>query len=193
MSPKKIKNSKKETKVLGVRMPLDLKTKLEGIAKERNQSLNQLANIALEEWIQSLAYAKKIKFMIIHKDFFANLLKFLDEDKKNSLAIDMAHLTAEIFRDLMNIPLSRARFDEFNEILPSFLCDSGLKWFESLEIVKEGAVVILKGFHYLGLNFSKFFTSLSEELLKRYFDYDLIKKDLNFTPNSIFLEFKPKN
>jgi hypothetical protein len=187
------KNYKEKTSssVLGVRMPSTLKEKLKNIAEERNQSLNQLANIALEEWLQSLAYSKKIKFIIIHKEFFAELLKLIEDNKKNDLAENMAHLTAEIFRDLLNIPLSKSTFKDFIDILPSFLCDSGLKWFENLEvIIQDNGTAILKGFHYLGIDFSKFFTTLSNYLLDIYFDYSLIEENLNLTPNSIFLRFR---
>ena len=178
-------------KLLGLRMPDKLLQRLQAVADERSQSANQMAILAITEWLQTLAYSQKLRFMIITKDFFARLLELVDEQQIKLLAEEMTNLTAEIFRDILNIPLSRTVFKDFYKFLPEFMCGSGLRWFEDLKAQEKKGRAILKGFHYMGIEFSKFFTYLSQNLLIKYFEYNLIEETIDFTPNSVFLEFEP--
>jgi len=181
---------KNETVVVGVRMPEKLKTRLERIANERNQSINQIAKTAIIEWLDILAYAQKLRFMIITRGFFQSLLEIINEDQMEPLAEEMADLTAEIFRDTMKVQLSHSTIKNFTEVLPRFMRSSGLKWFDDFRIDIEENIIIFRGFHYMGLGFSKFFTNLTMKLLKKYFDADLLRDKIDYKPNSIFLEFQ---
>ena len=172
-------------------MPEELLERLQIVADGREQTVNQLIIYGITEWLQSLAYAKKLRFIVVTKNFVEKLLELVDEEKLEGIIEEMADLTAEIFRDLLNIPLSRATFQDFQNILPTFICDQGLKWFEDIKIETKKDQKVLKGFHYMGTGFSKFFTNLSEKLLRKYFGYRLITETVDHTPNSVFLEFSP--
>ena len=115
----------------------------------------------------------------------------MDDIKLEILVRETAELAAELLQDLMDTPLSEATLIDLTRVIPNFLCEAGLRWFVELTIKETNDSFTLKGFHYLGISFSKFFTYMFQELMMRYFDYKATMDKVNFTSNSIYLEFQP--
>lgn len=174
-------------------MSEDIIEELTVIANKRERSINQIAQIAISEWLRTFTHNKKWYYLIITKDIFHRLLDYMDDSKMEILIKETSDLSAEILQDLMNIPLSEATLIDLIGVLPSFLCEVGFRWFVELTIKEENDNFTLKGFHYLGAGFSKFFTKMFQELMIRYFDYQTKLDNIKFTPNSVYLEFQPLN
>lgn len=155
--------------------------------------MNQIAQIAISEWLRTFTHNNKWYYLIITKDIFRRLLDNMDDVKMEILIKETSELSAEILQDLMNISLSEATLIDLIRVLPNFLCDAGFRWFADLTIKEQGDNFTLKGFHYLGTEFSKFFTFMFQELMMRYFDYKANLDNIKFTPNSVYLEFQPLN
>jgi len=180
-------------KLVGLRIPEETLEQLERVAKEHDQSMNQIAVKAITEWLRTLAYAQKLRHMILNKGFFAKLLEFVPNDKLAVFGKEIAKHAAESMRDELNIPLKPATADTYMKLFQEYLSKGNLRWFEDVTIVRSKNKSILKGFHYLGVNFSKFFAYLSKELLETNFNYELIEESVDFSTNSVYMEFIDKN
>lgn len=180
-------------KLVGLRIPEEMLEQLEQIAKYHNQSMNQMAVTAITEWVHTLAYAQKLRSMILHKDLFAKLLEFIPDDKLEIFGKEAANRAAESMRDDLNIPLTPKTAETYMKLFPEYLSKGRLRWFEDVKIFKSEGKSILKGFHYLGVSFSKFFTYLSKELLESNFNYEFVEESIDFSPNSVYMEFIDKN
>ena len=179
-------------KLIGLRISEEILEKLDEIAKDHNISTNQMAITAITEWLHVLAYAKKYRLMVLPKEFFSELLKVTSDEEIKIFGYEMAILSAENMREEFGLPLTPEYDDAYMERFPEYLTRGGLLWFEDVKIHEENGITIMKGFHHLGVNFSKFFTYLTERLLGKYFNRELIKETTEFTPNSVYIESKKK-
>ena len=176
-------------KLVGLRIPEETLEQLERISKEQNQTINQVAVRAIAEWLDVLADAQKFRLSILHKGFFSMLLDFVPDDMLEIVGREIAKHAAERMKNEFDIPLTPKTAETYCKLFPEYLSKGRLRWFDDVTIIRSDGKATLKGFHYLGVNFSKFFTYLSKELLETNFKYELIEECIDFSPDSVYLEF----
>ena len=179
------------TQPFGLRIPNNLLKKLKKIAETKNQTPNQTAITAIEEWIDTITFTQQWRSVIITKDFLSRILSFLPEENVVQLAEETSETIAEIIRDYIGSTLNEKTYKYFIEFFPALFGESGLLWFDSISIELRNNIQVLKGFHYLDINFSKFFTQMIQILLNKYFNIDIVPVK-SFNRNSVFIEIKKK-
>lgn len=179
-------------KLIGIRITKDLLAKLQEIGSDLNNTPNQMAIQAIEEWVQEYNYRKKFPFLIVTKNIIAKINDILSEDQINSLIDEYTETIEEMFIHLIDTPLSRTPLPKFHSILPQLLGPMGLKWFESLEFYpdKRGDIHVLRGVHYFGNGYSKLMIRVTENIMEKYFNLKLIKDSIKVIQNSVYLEFR---
>ncbi|MHA1557939.1 MAG: hypothetical protein ACTSPM_13515 [Candidatus Heimdallarchaeota archaeon] len=180
-------------KLIGLRISEEIIEQLDEIAKNHNISTNQMAITAITEWLHVLAYAKKYRLMVLPMEFFSKLLKLTNDEEIRNYGYEMAIVSAENMREEFGLPLTPEYTDDYMKRFPEYLTRGGLLWFEDVKIHEENGITIMTGFHHLGVNFSKFFTYLTERLLTKYFNLEIVNKTVEFSPNSVYIESKKKS
>lgn len=179
-------------KVLGLRTSEETLEKLQVIADKQNQSANQVALFAINEWLDEYNYRQKFPLIFFTKNMISKTLEILTEKQIESLSNVFAETIEELFIHIVDTPLSRTPLEKFYGLLPRLFGGSYLKWFESLEFFpnKRGDIHVLRGVHHLGLGYSKLFKNVSQIIMKKYFNLEILEESIQFVQNSIYIEFK---
>ena len=176
-------------KLIGIRLSDDIIQKLEIIAQNNNQSVNNVIKNAIIEWLEIFFRIRKQGMIILGKPFIASLLEFIDNEKIKILAEVTAKRKADLYLFFLGKHLNKDTLEDFIKYTPKILGNKGLMWFDHLEINKENSSILIKGIHNLGETWSKFLVFFFNFLIEKNFSLALIEDTVKTKANSIFLEY----
>ena len=176
-------------KLIGLRLSDDIIQKLETIAQNNNQSVNNVMKNAIIEWLEIFFRVRKQGMIILGKSFISSLLEFTDDEKIKSIAEMTAKRKSDFFRFFLGKQLNKETLDDFIIFTPKILGSKGLMWFNHLEIAKEDSSVYIRGIHNLGETWSKFMMLFFNFLIEKNFSLILNEENSKISANSLFLEY----
>ncbi|MHA1682210.1 MAG: hypothetical protein ACTSUE_14835 [Promethearchaeota archaeon] len=180
------------SKFIGIRLPEELNHRLEKIAVNFNQTPNQLAKIAIMEWIDS-NWMKNSDMITISKKNFVFLLNLLDAKQviqfQDQISDDILG-----YYDYMMGPRGKgfSELESFILQMVKLIGRSGVMWFDQIdfEVKSEESPKYFKGMHKIGHNWSKIFVGIITRILeKRNFTFQLVGDAVKYTDKMVYLEF----
>ena len=182
----------KSKKLIGLRISNEIINQLKEIGTIQNETPNQIAVLAIKDYVQKFKFIDKLPYMIVPKNLIVKILEIADEPQLEIITNLLTESMEEMFIHIIKTPLSHITLKNFYPILPKILKNLGLKWFDSLEFHFDENYNIygLKGIHFLGLGFSKLFSQMINNIMKKYFNHELIESSIKLKENSIYIEFK---
>ena len=176
-------------KLIGLRLSDEIIHKLEIIAHNNNQSVNNVIKNALLEWLEIFFRIRKQGMIILGKSLLVSLLECVDVENIKSLAELTAKRKADFYLFLLGRHLNKEVLDDFIKYTPKILASKGLMWFDHLEITNEESSVFIKGIHNLGEIWSNFLMYFFNFLIEKNFNLILNENTVKTKANSIFLEY----
>ena len=176
-------------KLIGLRLSDDIIQKLETIAHNNNQSVNNVMKNAIIEWLEIFFRVRKQGMIILGKPFITSLLEFTDSEKIKTLAEKTAKRKADFYLFFLGRHLNEESLEDFIKYTPKILGNKGLMWFDHNEITKENSSILIKGIHSLGETWSKFLMFFFNFLMEKNFSLTLNEENFKTTANSLFLEY----
>lgn len=186
--PKKLTILKNAKRLLGIRLPDNIWEQLLAIGQVTNQTATQVAKNAIIEWIEISYRIKKQGFVMLGKPVFAKLLKIVEKEKLKPLVELIAESGSDLYQLMVNKPLDHNAIEDFIELTPRLLGNSGLMWFDHIEVVKVEDKILFKAIHNLGMSWSEFFIEIFESFIKKYLNLCIIKETINVSDTIVFLE-----
>ncbi len=186
--PKKLTILKNAKRLLGIRLPDNIWEQLLAIGQVTNQTATQVAKNAIIEWIEISYRIKKQGFVMLGKPVFAKLLKIVEKEKLKPLVELIAESGSDLYQLMVNKPLDHNAIEDFIELTPRLLGNSGLMWFDHIEVVKVEDKILFKAIHNLGMSWSEFFIEIFESFIKKYLNLCIIKETMNVSDTIVFLE-----
>lgn len=187
---KKLRKKKMANKLIGLRLSKEVIRKLEIIAHNNNQTINSVAKNAILEWLEIFSRARQQGMMILGKPLTKNLLETIDVEKLKSLAETTAKRKVDFYQFVLGKHLSKNTLSDFIKYTPKLLGNTGLMWFEHIEVMREEESVHFKGIHNLGEKWSRFLLFFFNYIMEQYFDGELNEENSKYTKNSLYLEYK---
>jgi len=184
--------TKNKSNFLGFRLGEKDLNRLDYIAKLENKSRGMIAKQAVKNWINLESFRKTNNMFIITKVMFLKLISIANEDSLNDLAAEMAYLIADVIRYIVTKPLDSKNFNHYSKNITSLLGNSGIGWFNSLDLSLNENNMIIKGLHDLDDNFAYFFTKIILNLLETHFNFALKEIVKEYSSNLIYLEYQIK-
>lgn len=179
-----------KTKPFGLRIPLELHDKLEKISIYMNQSPNQVAIQAIEDWIDVVSLLGRWRIVMLSKEMLIPIFKLMSEEEIPKLASQSSEHIREILRDLVGLPMNETHYTVYINGIQDLFGEKNLNWFEKLTVkTKDTIEFSIRGFHYMGKPFSKYFSHILSNIMSTAFNLQM-KTLTKYESNSIFLEFK---
>ncbi|MFX1339750.1 MAG: hypothetical protein ACFFDK_14150 [Promethearchaeota archaeon] len=176
-------------KLIGLRLSDEIIQKLETIAHNNNQSVNNVMKNAIIEWLEIFFRVRKQGMIILGKSLLTSLLDCTDDENIKLLAEVTAKRKADFYLFLLGRHLNEDTLEDFIKTTPKILASKGLMWFDHLEIAKEDSKVFIKGIHKLGKVWSKFLMYFFNFLIEKNFNLILNEDTVKTKTSSIFLEY----
>ncbi len=176
--------------LIGVRIPEEIKEKLDKIASEYHEmNTSQIARTAITEWVES-QWLRHEDMMVIPKANFADLLEMLPKEKLEHFEEKVVSKVLMYF-DYLTIEKQRKvdTIKEFMEEMVKFIGNSGMRWFERMEIQIEGEHRYFKGMHSLGLIWSQVFLDIFKKIIqKHHVNFKIKEESIKLTERYIYFE-----
>lgn len=179
-------------KLIGLRLSDEIIQKLETIAHNNNQSVNNVIKNAIIEWLEIFFRVRNQGMIILGKPLLMGLLDFTNNEDIKLLAEITAKRKADFYLFFLGKHLNKEVLEDFIKYTPKILGKKGLMWFDHIEITNEQHSIFIKGIHNLGETWSKFLMYFLNFLMEKNFDYILNEKTVKTKVNSIFLEYNLK-
>ena len=181
--------------LIGVRIPEELKEKLDKIAIEyHDMNTSQIARTAITEWVES-QWLRHEDMMIFPKSNFADLLEMLPEEKLIEFEDKIVARVMQYF-DYLTIEKHRkvSSIEDFIREMVKFIGNSGMRWFERMEIEIETEHKYFKGMHSLGMIWSKvFFDIFKKIILNHHVDFSIKEDSVKLTEKYVYFELQKIN
>jgi len=178
---------------MGIRIEQKKLKELEKIAQDRNITPNQLAKIAISEWLDINFNIQNHNFIIFEKVFFSRILENVDEELLEKMAGDLAKSFLDFVRFQLELSKEKIELKRFLRYLAKILGKNGLLWLEHFDYeIKKNNYAILRGVHSINQSFAILLTAVISYLMEELFNYVLIEEKLYLSETTIELEYKPK-
>ena len=178
--------------LIGVRIPEEVKEKLDKIAAEyHDMNTSQIARAAITEWVES-QWLRHEDMMVIPKSNFADLLRMLPENKLEEFEEKILERIMDYF-EYLTIEKHRnvSSIEDFIKEMVKFIGNSGMRWFERMEIKIEDEFKYFKGMHSLGMIWSKVFLDIFKKIIQRHHVEFSIKEDsIKLTEKYVYVELQ---
>lgn len=184
------KKSHKKSNTISLRVDNDTYHKLNQISKENNIKKSELLRKSFNEWINFKKFLMKSDSMILGQNFIRGLFDIADKQG----IIELGKNIAEIWINEINIHLIDMNVKKDLDSMLSNLTDGigpdEANWFDKITFLKkDNDIIRIYGIHSLNMNFSLFFKSFLEYLMKEQFKMELNQKASNISNTTLRLEF----
>ena len=179
------------SKFIGIRLPEDLHTRLEKFAQNLNQTPNQLAKIAILEWIESY-WTRHSDMITVTRCSYVNLLKMLEDDQLASFQSDIAERVIGYYEYGLQQSAGFSDLEHFLTMMSKFIGDkTGLQWFRQMDYEVENPPFYFKGNHDMGIKWSQIFLGIFQQILtKRSFNFEILEAKTICSERMVYLEFQ---
>lgn len=181
------------SKFIGIRLPEEILSKLEKIAQSSNQTPNQLAKIAILEWMES-NWTRSSDMITVTRSSYSKLLKMTDDDQLKSIESDIAERVIGFYEYSIQENADFSHLEAFLKMMCKFIgTKTGLQWFRQLDYEVLNKPYYFKGTHDMGKKWSDFFLGTIRQIMaKRSFSFELIDEKIICSERMVYLEFNKK-
>jgi metal-responsive CopG/Arc/MetJ family transcriptional regulator len=177
--------------LIGVRIPEEIKEKLDKIAAEyHDMNTSQIARTAITEWVES-QWLRHEDMMVMPKSNIADLLEMLPSEKLNEFEEKVVAKVMMYF-DYLTINKHKTvnTIKDFMEEMIKFIGNTGMRWFERMEIQIEGQHRYFKGMHSLGMIWSQVFLDIFKKIIQKHaVDFHIKEDSIKLTEKYVYFEF----
>ena len=180
------------TKHIGIRLDEEYIQELQKLGNLKNQTPNQIAKIAIIEWIQN-QWTRDSDFITIPKDNFAFMLNIMTETQVNEYLDKIAKSILRYFEFFTHKQTQTLDLQTYIDSMLQFIGRTGMMWLDKIDYeIKENSAHI-SGTHKMGKVWSEIFVKLNEKLLiDGNFPFTINNNSKFITSSTIFLEYLRK-
>ena len=181
------------SKFIGIRLPEEILARLEKIADNLNQTPNQLAKIAILEWIESY-WTRNSDMITVNRSSYAKLLEMLKEVQLHSFISNIAESIIEYYEYSIQKNANSSNLEEFITTMSKFIGEkTGLRWFRQMDYEVKTPPFNFKGTHDMGKKWSDIFIGIFQQILtKRSFNFDIVSDKTICSERIVYIEFQKK-
>ncbi len=185
------KKTNKQSSVMSIRLDNETYEKLKRIALETGIKKSKILKTSFNKWTNLNESPMFLNSMNVGSYFMRNLFGLISENELK----DLGNLLGEHWINIIKIRLIDEQLKkDMNSLLLIFTEGIGpnqANWFDKISYrILDSENVIIYGIHSLNKNFSVFFKTLLEYLMKKQFNYILIEQSSNISDKTVELEFK---
>ena len=177
------------TKHIGIRLEESHYNELQKLGNVRNQTANQIAKIAIIEWLQG-QWTRNSGFITIPKENFAFMLNILNKDQLNDYLDKLTDNIVQYFEFYTHKPLRTISLETYLEVMIKFIGTNGMMWFEKIDYESKQDFASFSGNHAMGETWSKIFILVNQLVIKKgVFPFSIKEETILTSPTTVFLEF----
>lgn len=180
-----------KSKIMGVRVDEEMKSRIEQISKQKNVTKSKLLKMAFNEWIRIKEAIQSEDMVLVDSLLLNQLFEGISEEKTNIIAENMANHILSMTR-IRQIELEEEdKLQNFLDIFTRVIGQTHFGWVNRVKYsVRKDRSLYIYGLHYYNKEYSLYLKALISNLLKHY-KYKLIEEKSSLTNKTVILDFTP--